>query len=206
MNTVSVKQCMTSLVLSLLAVSLLGCEPPDPVDPTLDTATDKRGGDAAPSRPAAVQGKPSAPVSVDYEIVGTPVVGEPTQIDLNFASSEAEALVYATYRIPDSSALTFVDVPGDKTPVEMQQVNGGSTGRHRLQVTPHSDGRHYVNVLAEIETELGSLTKSTSIPIEVASLGAQLQSKQSQQTREAEAQVDSSGEAIISMPATENKN
>lgn len=187
-----------TILLPLFTFGVTGCQPPEPTDPTVDASASASERQASP---LPVQNKPSAPVTVEHEVLGRPTVGQPTEIELSFASSEADATVTASYRIADPAALSFVEMPRDKMPVAMQRANGGGKGLQRLWIRPHSEGRHYLNVLTEIETAAGSLSKSTSIPIDVAGLGAQLQNKQVQQMPEAEPQVDSAGEAIISMPA-----
>lgn len=212
------------VILPLIALGLMACEPPEPTDPTVNPSNNKGeseaiDGEAIDSEAIEneatehelielpAQAKPSAPVTVEYEVVGTPAVGEPTEIELSFASGEVDAAVSVSYRIENSAGLSFVEAPRDNMPVQMQRANGGSRGLHRLRIRPLSEGRQFLNVLTEIETEAGRLSKSTSIPIDVAAHGAQLQlqNKQVRETPGTEPQVDSAGEAVISMPAQEGE-
>jgi hypothetical protein len=64
-------------------------------------------------------------------------------------------------------------------------------------VVPQREGRLYLNVSAEVETEGGTLLKSMAIPIQVGSAPRQ------QQTN-GELKPDADGEPVISMPAEEN--
>lgn len=200
MKTSSLK--IVRVLFPLLALGLLACQPPEPTDPTVGAAVARGEGRV----PGTSQRKPSAPVTVDYEVIGTPSVGRPMEIQLSFSSSQADPPVYASYRVPEPAALSFVELPWDKMPVDMRRANGGSSGVQRLRLTPHREGRIYLNVVTEIETEMGSLSKSTSIPIDVSGPGEQIKSNQDRELPEpgVEVEVDSAGEAIISLPAEQN--
>ncbi|MEX1032417.1 MAG: hypothetical protein WDZ30_03580 [Cellvibrionaceae bacterium] len=191
--------------LLLLSVPVLvACQESELTNPRVDvasaTATDNH--DLA-ELPSAIRGKPSAPISVEYVIEGTPVAGQTVELELTFTNSHDGSSIYVSYRSADADALSFVTTPAEKMPIIMHKENGRGKGKHRLRLVPRKEGRHYLNVLMELETEMGQLVKSTSIPIDVASLGAQLQNKPDRQTPQRDVQVDSEGEAIISMPARE---
>jgi hypothetical protein len=64
-------------------------------------------------------------------------------------------------------------------------------------VVPQREGRLYLNVSAEVETEQGTLLKSMAIPIQVGSAPRELQTN-------GEVSQDADGEAIVSMPADED--
>src|SRR5210317_1718217 len=85
---------------ALVAVALTGCG--DSTDSAGPTAADK----AMPESAAAQT--PSSPGSMfrlDYEIIGTPVVGSPVSIDLEITSAFGDDPVDLAFRIPDSTAL-----------------------------------------------------------------------------------------------------
>ncbi len=52
-------------------------------------------------------GKPSAPISMQYEILGNPIVGQPVAINVQVRSTSGSQPVTVQYSINDSSALVF---------------------------------------------------------------------------------------------------
>ena len=72
-------------------------------------------------------GKPTAPISIEYEVVSKPIVGAPVQI--NVIASSAQGPLMVKYSINDASALRFqegqvqadlVRAPGDR--MNLQQA------------------------------------------------------------------------------------
>jgi hypothetical protein len=193
------KATCISAALVAATTLLLACDPrPDPTDPRVPERTE-------PESVAAVeQGKPAAPVQVDYEVTGTPVVDQVTEIALEFRTA-MEAPVYATYRPVDSSAISLVDAAPGRVALAMQSDGEGIAGSDRLRIIPHREGRHFINVVVDVETEDGPVTRSLSIPIEVAGLGASLRGKDAEELQRPTVETEASGEAIISMPARERE-
>jgi len=170
-----------------------------------------QGDDAAPvsgsekttvvhSKPAALAdqqrsspGKPSAPINIDYEILGTPVVGIPLSINVK-VSSELEEPITVNYRINDSTSLMFPEAQSER--VSLVRVGDQSFSAEQLTVIPQREGRLFLNVSAEIETEMGMMAKVMAIPIQVGSLRAAPQTN-------GELTSGEDGEALISMPAKE---
>lgn len=213
MKPVIAKRGLWVSLLAGAALGLLACNPPDPLDPKVETTVAPKveakaeAKDAEPApRNVTTQAKPSAPVQLDYEIADTPAVGRPTEIELTFRSSESGAPVRADFRIADPAALSFIELPPDAAPIAMEKWRGGSVGHYRLRVMPHRKGRHVINVLANIDTNIGQLSRSMAIAVDVPGNGAQeKQEPVSDQAPEPEVRMDSNGEAIIPMPARESR-
>jgi hypothetical protein len=153
------------------------------------------------SKPAASSGaepspgKPSAPVRIDYTVVGNPIVGQPVSINLEVSSPMRDRPVTLHYRINDARDLTFPQAQAQS--VSLAAFGDAERATRQVTVVPQREGRLYLNVSAEVETEGGTLLKSMAIPIQVGSAPRQ------QQTN-GELKPDADGEPVISMPAEEN--
>jgi len=153
---------------------------------TADAAADK----PLPNPGGTSPGKPQAPISMRYEIVGNPVVGQPVQINVMVSSPEGP--VEVLYSITDRSALVFQD--GQVERIEI--VDPSSDAGRQLSVIPQREGRLYVNVSAQVQTPSGPMIRSMSIPIKVGAAPAK-------PTPNGEVVEGPDGEAVISMPAKE---
>ena len=125
--------------------------------------------------------------------MGTPVVGLPLSINLKISSS-LDRPIRVNYRINDSTSLMFTEAQSERVSL----VPAGEQGFSAEQVTviPQREGRLFLNVSAEIETEMGMMAKVMAIPIQVGSLRAAPQTN-------GELVSGENGEAQISMPAKE---
>jgi hypothetical protein len=138
-------------------------------------------------------GKPTAPISIDYEIVNKPIVGAPVQINITVSSSEGPVRV--RYSINDASALQF-----QEDQVEEEEIpEPGRAQPRQLRVVPLREGRVFVNVSAEVETAGGAMIRSMAIPLRVgaapdapAANGAMAEGP--------------GGESVITMPAEERED
>lgn len=164
-------------ITTLIALALAGC-----------------GGSTGPDESAAVvKGEPehaaaqtpSSPGSlfrVDYEIIGTPVVGSPVSIDLEIVSAFGDEPVDLAFRIPDATALTMdAAQPRDlrRTPAaEDRRI------RERVTVIPQREGRLFINVSASRTDDAGSLTSAISIPIHVGTIDTSIREQGELQTNE----------------------
>lgn len=163
-------------------------------------------GNAVQSPPAAVAGKPTptvgdtgstspgkptAPISMKYEVMGKPIVGQPVLI--NVVVSSAQGPVNVQYSIPDRSALAFQQ--GQVERVEIADPSSGSV--QQLSIIPQREGRVYVNVSAEVQTPGGSMIRSMAIPVKVGSAPEQ-------PTINGELKEGPDGETVISMPARQS--
>ena len=185
--------------LMVTAMLLAGCQGPSDQAPAVTTADDagesasktavEAVGSAQPSR-----GKPSAPITLDYNVIGEPIVGQPVSINLEVSSSMSDRPVTLNYRANDTRDLQFPQAQAERIAL----AAFGEKGRAAQQVTvvPQREGRLYLNVSAEVETEGGTLVKSMAIPIQVGDAPVQ-------QETNGELKQDEGGETVISMPAEE---
>ena len=150
---------------------------------------------AATASSPASPGKPSAPISMKYEILGNPVVGQPVAINVEVRSTSGNHPVSVQYSINDSSALVFQ--AGQVERLQLTAAAEKSPSRQQLAVIPQREGRLYVNVSAEIQTADGVMIKSMAIPIQVGSAPQKPEIN-------GELVEGPDGETVISMPAKEN--
>ncbi len=137
-------------------------------------------------------GKPSAPITMDYEVLGKAFVGLPVAINIRVRATQDTGPIAVRYSINDASALLFREGQverreyRDRSELDMQQV----------VVVPQREGRLYINVSAEVQTPSGLMIKSMAIPIQVGNARVQPQTN-------GELKVGPDGETVISMPAQE---
>lgn len=170
------------------ATSIAACGDESPVTATAvkSVATTENTGSRSP-------GKPSAPVSLDYEILGKPIVGLPVIINVQINAAPDAGPITVQYSINDTSALLFQD--GQVERLEIDDAAGASM--QQVAVVPQREGRLYLNVAAEVATPGGSMIKSMAIPLQVGSARTRPQIN-------GELQEGPDGETVISMPAVEN--
>ena len=123
-----------------------------------------------------------AQMIVDYEIIGTPVVGSPVSIDLAITSLFGDEPVDLAFRIPDTTALTMdAAQPRDlrRTP-----SSDDRTIRERVTVIPQREGRLFINVSASRTDDAGSLTSAISIPLHVGNVDTSVREQGELQTNE----------------------
>jgi hypothetical protein len=142
----------------------------------------------------ASAGKPGAPISIDYTIVGMPVVGQPVNVNLELSSSLRNRPVTLNYRINDTRNLTFPQ--GQAQRVALPAFGDTDRVSQQVIVVPQREGRLYLNVYAEVETAEGTLLKSIAIPIQVG------RAPREQETN-GEPRQGPDGETVISLPADE---
>ena len=139
-------------------------------------------------------GKPSAPIAIDYEILGKAIVGLPIAINVQVRGTRDDlGPVAVSYSINDRSALLFQE--GQVERLEIPDLR--EAGVQQLAVVPQREGRLYINVSAEVQTPGGSMIKSMAVPIQVGS--APVPSKAGGEQKEGP-----DGETVISMLAQEN--
>ena len=183
------------LIILLASIGLSACGDAD-VTPAAQSADEAPAAAVAskpvPAMDGASPGKPSAPISMDYEIIGNPIVGVPVRINVNVRSDQGPVTVY--YRINDASALMFQD--GQVQRWEIPDPKSDNV--QQLSVVPQREGRLYVNVSAEVMTPNGAMIRSMSIPIKVGAAPDQA-------TPNGEVVEGPDGEKVISMPARESR-
>lgn len=141
-------------------------------------------------------GKPSGPITVAYRLIGQPVIGQPIAVDLRVMSTLEGKPVTLNYRINDSTALTLAESQPQSVTIA---AGTGDEGARAQQVTviPMREGRLYLNVSASVETENGSMSTVTAIPIQVGDAPRTMQ-------QNGELTTDEEGKAIRVLPANES--
>ena len=146
--------------------------------------------------PASSPGKPSAPINFRYEVLGTPIVGQPVSINIFVSSSVVDAPITLLYRVTDASSMVFPESQALRAEFTME-APGDEPRSQQITVVPQREGRLYLNVSAEIATADGTMLKSTSIPIQVGSAPPELETN-------GELVETPEGETVISMPANQS--
>jgi hypothetical protein len=144
---------------------------------------------------ATSPGKPSAPIFFRYEVLGTPIVGQPVSINVFVSSSVVDAPITLLYRVNDASSMLFPESQALRA--EFTMAPDDDPRSQQITVVPPREGRLYLNVSAEIATADGTMLKSTSIPIQVGSAPPELETN-------GELVETPEGETVISMPAEQS--
>jgi hypothetical protein len=124
--------------------------------------------DAPPSEAIAkisADGTPTAPIDIGYTVIGSAFVDQPVSIEIDVSSSVRDRSIALEYRINDPRDLSFGD--GQPQSVSLSAIGDAPSARRQVTVVPKREGRLFLNVSAEIETEEGSLIKAISIPVQV---------------------------------------
>ena len=139
--------------------------------------------------------KPGSPYAISYRIVGTPVVGSPLTIDLRVDSKRGPQPVSLEYRIIDATSLMLAD--SQPRNVRMEPAANEDSFRQQVTVIPQREGRFYLNVSASMETDSGTISTVTAIPIQVGNAPRVLQ-------QNGEEQLDENGEAVRVLSGDDN--
>ena len=170
----------------------------DKESPPAQTAEDETAPVAAQKAAAnrgTSPGKPSPPISIDYKVVGVPIVGQPVTVELEVSSSIAVREMRVSYQVMDPVVLFLPETQAREA--LFTEVAEGQIRSPRVSVIPQAEGRSYLGVLVEIDTDEGLWTRAASIPIQVGNVRAEPRLN-------GELQTDEQGEAVISMPARED--
>ena len=159
------------------------------------TAVDSSQAERDPAKPLPEPqrspGKPGAPVVIDYDIIGVPIVGHPVNIDLAVSSTRGDAPVRLSWHVLDSGSLSF---PESQVREVAMRVTPRQVETRQVTVVPQREGRLYLNVTAEVETPDGAMLKSIAIPIQVGDAPGE-------PTPAGELKEDAEGDAVMSLPA-----
>jgi len=180
-----------SVALIIAATSLVACQGESESVQPVQSAPQVADGKSVPANDGMSPGKPMAPISMDYEIIGNPIVGAPVMINVNVGSGEGPVTV--RYSITDSSALRFQQGQEERWQID----DSRSKQSQQIAVIPQREGRLYLNVSAEVETPGGTMIRSMAIPIKVGNAPAEA-------TINGELKEGPGGETVISMPAQES--
>ncbi|MCH9004521.1 MAG: hypothetical protein IH838_04430 [Proteobacteria bacterium] len=156
---------------------------------TLDKATLAPAAGSKPSNDKYddTVGKPGSPFRISYRIVGTPIVGSPVTVDLRVASLLGSRPVQLEFRINDASSMMLAEA--QPASVRLEPAANETAFRQQVTIIPQREGRLYLNVSASFETEDGTMSTVTAIPIQVGSGTRELQ-------EHGEVQLDENGEAV----------
>ena len=139
--------------------------------------------------------KTQGPVQIDYKIIGIPIVGQPVGIDLQVTSKIGPQEMTLSYRVNDSTAMQFADTQLDR--VTLAATRDDRPSLQQVQVIPLREGRLFLNVSVSIETDDGTMSSVTAIPIQVGAAPRQAQDN-------GELVTDEDGEQVRSLPAKED--
>jgi hypothetical protein len=170
----------------MMAIALAGCG-----SGSVDTTDVGR----SPSAKDQHTLKPQGPVTIDYKIIGTPVVGQPVAIELQVKSMLGPQTITLSYRVNDSTAMQFTEAQPAR--VSIAATKDEAPSQQQVRVVPMREGRLFLNVSASVEDEGGLLSSVTAIPIQVGAAPRELQEN-------GELMRDENGELIHSLPAAEN--
>lgn len=148
-------------IVAILALGLLtsGCGDGTRTKSTAAASVQTRG------EPLGID-EPGAPIQFRYAVNGSPVVGKPVSVSVTLTTPVEDRPIRLTYRAPEAGSLTFPE--SQATSIEVLPI--GDAERRPLQVTviPQRDGRVFLTVVASLETDVGAVMRSISIPLQVA--------------------------------------
>lgn len=144
--------------------------------------------------PGDFTAKPQGPVNIEYRIIGTPIIGQPLAIDIEVSSLIGDRPITLNYRINDSTAMELTEA--QPAEVTIAPTAGGEPSLQQVRLVPLREGRLFLNVSASVEVDNGTISSAIAIPIQV---GAAPRVPEANGT----VTTDSEGEAIHSLPATE---
>lgn len=182
-------------VLASLCLAACGNSPGDDDAATAaaDVATKAPGVTFTPKGDTPVSGKPSGPITVAYRLIGKPVVGQPIAVDLRVMSTLEGKPVTLDYRVHDTTALMLAESQPRTTTLAASANREGERAQ-QVTVIPMREGRLYLNVSASVDTENGTMSTVTAIPIQVGDAPRKLQDNGVLST-------DDQGDAVRVLPA-----
>ena len=176
-----------TLIMATLTAGLAACG---------DVATDTAPQATTPNPASAgLAVKPQSPVVIDYRIIGTPIVGQPLAIDIEVRSLLGPQQITLQYRINDSTAMELTE--SQPAEVSIAPVADNAPSVQQVRLVPLREGRLFLNVAASIEVEGGQISSAMAIPVQVGAAPRQPETNGTLTT-------DENGEAVHSLPASEN--
>lgn len=176
-----------------LALAAAGCKDAERMT-AADTPDTPSASEESAADGQAPEGKPTAPIDIEYDVIGTPIVGQPVNIDLSVKSTRGDTPVRLSYRVLDSKSMSF---PAAQAKEVALRVGDTQPAVRQVTIVPQREGRLYLNVTAEVETPGGAMFKSIAIPVQVGS-------GPTEQEPDGTLKEDAEGEAVLSLPADEN--
>jgi hypothetical protein len=121
------------------------------------------------TEPAAVAAQlrsPGGAATIDYQVIGSPVVGKPVAIDLQIRAADASQPLILGFRINDTTAMRFPEAQPPS--VTLAPAGDGQVSTQQVRVIPMREGRLFLNVAASVANGEGSLSTAMAIPLTVA--------------------------------------
>lgn len=173
---------------TLVILAACGAEETSDV-PAVEAAGDKG---AVVQRSSELQ----SPVQINYRVIGTPIVGSPVALDLQFKSALGSTPYKVEYRVNDATAMQLPESQADT--VSIAPAADNEVVAQQVTVIPLREGRLYLNVAAVVETDEGSMQTVTAIPIQVGAAAPR------QAVDNGTVVLDEDGNRIRSLPAKED--
>jgi hypothetical protein len=148
--------------------------------------------DTAPARTSKVQ----SPVQIDYRVIGTPIVGQAVAVELQLRSTLGTEPYRVSYRVNDPTAMQMPE--SQSTSVAVTPSARDELLSQQVTVIPLREGRLYLNVAAEVETDSGSMQTVIAIPIQVGAVAPR------EILDNGTVSVDADGNLVRSLPAKED--
>ena len=137
--------------------------------------------------------KRTAPISIKYSFVGTPVIGQALGVNLDIASTMKDKAITMRYRINVPDKIDFA--VSQVSEVILTPLSDGRYPSQQVLVIPKQEGRHFLIASAGLTTERGVMVRSMSIPIQVGSAPLRVQTSNGKLVKGV------SGELGISLPS-----
>ena len=137
--------------------------------------------------------KRTAPISIKYSFVGTPVIGQALGVNLDIASTMKDKAITMRYRINEPDKIDFA--VSQVSEVILTPLSDGRYPSQQVLVIPKQEGRHFLIASAGLTTERGVMVRSMSIPIQVGSTPLRVQTSNGKLVKGV------SGESGISLPS-----
>ena len=137
--------------------------------------------------------KRTAPISIKYSFVGTPVIGQALGVNLDIASTMKDKAITMRYRINEPDKIDFA--VSQVNEVILTPLSDGRYPSQQVLVIPKQEGRHFLIASAGLTTERGVMVRSMSIPIQVGSTPLRVQTSNGKLVKGV------SGESGISLPS-----
>jgi len=118
-------------------------------------------------KPAAYEppGAARSPFEVDYQIIGTPIVGNPVTVQMRLVSMWEPRPIHLELNINDASSMSFAEAQPQT--IDLEFAANENTLLQRVSIIPQKEGRIYLNVTASFKTADGTVSTITAIPIHV---------------------------------------
>ena len=137
--------------------------------------------------------KRTAPISIKYSFVGTPVIGQALGVNLDIASTMKDKVITMRYRINETDKMDFA--ASQINEAILMPLSDGRYPSQQVLVIPKQEGRHFLIASAGLTTERGVMVRSMSIPIQVGNAPLRVQTSNGKLVKGV------SGESGISLPS-----